>query len=176
MVKAWVTTEELLQDHDSVVCHAHKNCPISFQNSCAPKVIFPSQDVRKLPTKFQTNSNNLILKFGPWNFSAQRSGSHMAGCSPSESDGTHWCSLIFLSSQANSSPDHIVDWARDTHLPPLYLGWAWAHVEAVRALLEQQGAIAVISPFHPFPYTSHVSYTWNLEPGGSLLLTSWQHL
>lgn len=28
----------------------------------------------------------------------------MAGCSPSECDGICWCSLIFLSSQANSSP------------------------------------------------------------------------
>lgn len=150
---SWVTTEDLLQDYDSVVCHAHKTNVISFQDSSAPKVILPSQDVRKLPTKFQTNSNNLSLKFGPWNFSDWRSGSHMAGCSPSECDGICWCSLIFLSSQANSSPNHIVSWARGAHLPLHHLCWAAVHVEMVRALPEWWGVITVVSPFHPSPQT-----------------------
>lgn len=101
---SWVNAREPLQDYDSIVCHAHRSYVIYFQDSRAPKVILSNQEVRKLHTKFQTNSNNLSLKFGPWNFSDWRSGGHMAGCSPSECDGICWCSLIFLSSQANSSP------------------------------------------------------------------------
>lgn len=133
---SWVNTGEPLQDYDSIVCHAPRSYVISFQDSCAPKVILPNQDVRKLHTKFQTNSNNLSLKFGPWNFSDWRSGSHMAGCNPSECDGICWCSLIFLSSQANSSPKPYCQLSTRHTFPspsPL-LGWGacgdkWEHFQ-----------------------------------------------
>lgn len=68
-MSSWVTTEEILQDHDSVVCHAHKNYPISFQNSCVPKVIFPCQDVRKLPS-FPLNFK-LIQTTWVWNLAPE---------------------------------------------------------------------------------------------------------
>lgn len=146
---SWATTEEALQDYDRRVCHADKKYAIYFQDSCAPKGFLLNQDVRKLLMKFQTNSNNLSLKFGPSNFSDWRSGSHMAGCSPLECDGICWCSLIFLSSQANFSPNHIVSWAWGAHLPLHHLCWARVHVGMVRALPEWQGTITAISPFHP---------------------------
>lgn len=66
--------------------------------------------------------------------------------------------------------NHIVSWARGTHLPLHHLCWAGVHVETVRALPEWQGAITAISPFQPslqmYP-KPRVFYVWNLEPGGS---------
>lgn len=127
-----------------------KIMPFLLKIPMLQRLFFPvSQDVRNLPTKFQTNSNN--LKFGPWNFSARKSGSHMAGCSPSESDRVCWCSLIFLSSRANSSPNH------ETRISLPSLGPAWVHSEAGGALPEWQGAITAIplfTPLHAHPICS----------------------
>ena len=143
-----------------------------FQDSCAPKVTLPNQDVRKLPIKFQTNSNNLSPKFGPWNFSDWRSGSHMAGCSPSESDGICWCSLIFLSSQANSSPNHIAGWAWGVHLRLHHLCGAGVHMETVRVL---PGCHRSYFPFSPLsadgdqvPCVLHLKFgaRWELAAQG----------
>lgn len=170
---SWVNTEEPLQEYDSIVCQAHKNYAISFQDSCAPKVILPSQDVRKLPTKYPANSNNLSLKFGHWNSSDQGSGSHMAGCSPSECDGICWCSLILLSSQANSSPNHIVGWARGAHLPLHHLCWAGVHVETVQALPERWTVSSVLSPFSPLSRDiTQAPYVWHLKFGARRELTA----
>lgn len=124
-----------------------------FSRFLCSKLFFPvSQDVRNLPTKFQTNSNN--LKFGPWNFSAWKSGSHMAGCSPSESDRVCWCSLIFLSSRANFSPNH------ETHISLPSLSPAWVHSEAGGALPEWQGAL-LLFPFSPL--STHIPSVLHLK-------------